>query len=99
MLDRQPLLGPGPLPDWLRNLARRGAGPIEALGNFADNLHLWRCIAVHQGAQPDQSTLAARELSNGYFKLRSAPMDKQGHIINGNIPAALRWVTFFSHTS
>ena len=26
-------------------------------------------------------------------------LNKQGHIINGNIPVALRCVTFFSHTS
>ena len=26
-------------------------------------------------------------------------LNKQGHIINGNIPVALRFVTFFSHTS
>ena len=25
-------------------------------------------------------------------------LNKQGHIINGNIPVALRCVTFFSHT-
>ena len=28
-----------------------------------------------------------------------AILNKQGHIINGNIPVALRCVTFFSHTS
>ena len=27
-----------------------------------------------------------------------AILNKQGHIINGNIPLALRCVTFFSHT-
>ena len=26
-------------------------------------------------------------------------LNKQGHIINGNMPVALRWVTFLSHTS
>ena len=28
-----------------------------------------------------------------------AILNKQGYIINGNIPVALRCVTFFSHTS
>ena len=26
-------------------------------------------------------------------------LNKQGHIINGNVPVALQSVTFFSHTS
>ena len=28
-----------------------------------------------------------------------AILNKQGYIVNGNIPVALRCVTFFSHTS
>ena len=75
VLDHQPLLGTGPLPDWLRNFARGRAGPMVALGTYQDNLCLWRCIAVHRGARPDRSTTAARELANGLFKLRAAPND------------------------
>jgi len=54
VLDNQPLLGTGPLPDWLRNLAH---GPsMVSLDTFRDNLCLWRCIAVNQGARPDRCT-------------------------------------------
>ena len=74
VLDRQqPLLGTGPLPDWLRNLAH--CRSMVALGTYQDNLSLWRCIAVHRGARPDRSTTAARELAKGFFKLRAAPND------------------------
>ena len=75
VFDNQLLLGTGLLPDWLRNLARGCAGPMVALDNFADNLCLWRCIAMHKGAQPDWSTQAARELAKSHFKLREAPND------------------------
>ena len=47
VLDRQPLVGTGPLPDWLRNLARGGHAMV-ALDTYQDNLCLWRCIAVHK---------------------------------------------------
>ena len=75
VLDRQPLLGTGPLPDWLRDFARGRAGPMVALDTYQDNLCLWRCIAVHRGARPDQSTTAARELAKSFFKLRATPND------------------------
>ena len=45
VLDRQPLLGTGPLPDWLRNLSH--SRNMLALDTYKDNLCLWRCIAVH----------------------------------------------------
>ena len=51
VFDRAPLLGTGPLPDWLRNLAHGRA--MVALDTIQDNLCLWRCIAVHRGARPD----------------------------------------------
>ncbi|KAL9959464.1 hypothetical protein ACROYT_G032790 [Oculina patagonica] len=75
VLDRQPLLGTGPLPDWLRNLARGRAGPMVALDTYQDNLCLWRCIAVHQGALPHRSTAAARGLAKRFFKLATEPTD------------------------
>ena len=46
VLDRQPMLGTGPLPDWLRNLTH--GREMVALDTFDDNLCLWRCIAVHR---------------------------------------------------
>jgi len=45
VLDRQPLLGTGPLPDWLRNFARGRTGPMVALDTYQDNLSL----ALHCG--------------------------------------------------
>ena len=71
VLDRQPLLGTGPLPDWVRNLAH--SRKMVALDTFNDNLCLWRCIAVDQGARPDRSTEAARELVKKFLKLRTTP--------------------------
>ncbi|KAL9986602.1 hypothetical protein ACROYT_G000771 [Oculina patagonica] len=73
VLDRQPLLGTGPLPDWLRNLAHGRL--MVALDTYQDNLCLWRCIAVHQGARIDRSTAAARGLAKSFFKLETVPTD------------------------
>ena len=69
--DRQPMLGTGPLPDWLKNLARGGAGPTIALDTYRDNLCLWRCIAVHRGSLPHRSTQAAREPAKSFFELNA----------------------------
>ena len=72
VLDRQPLLGTGPLPDWLRNLTRGGHAML-ALDTYQDNLCLWRCIAVHRGSRPDRSTKVAQGLAKSFFKLKSMP--------------------------
>ena len=71
--DRQTLMGTGPLPEWLRNLAHGRA--MMALDNYKDNLCLWRCIAVHRGFLPHRSTLAARELAKSFFELEAKPVD------------------------
>jgi len=73
VIDRQPLLGAGSLPDWLRNLAHGGA--MAALDTYKDNLCLWRCIAVHRGARVDRSTKAAHGLVKSFFKLKTMPTD------------------------
>ena len=74
VLDRQPLMGTGPLPDWLRNLAHAARGQaMVALDTYKDNLCLWRCISVHGGARPDRSTKAAQGLAKSFFKLRNTP--------------------------
>ncbi|KAL9964566.1 hypothetical protein ACROYT_G028222 [Oculina patagonica] len=73
VLDRQPLLGTGPLPDWLRNLAHGRS--MVALDTYLDNLCLWRCIAVHRGARIDRSTAAARGLAKSFFELETVPTD------------------------
>ena len=70
VLDRQPLMGTGQLPDWLRNLRA-----MVALDTYRDNLCLWRCIAVHRGARPERSTKAAQGLAKSFFKLRKTPTD------------------------
>ena len=71
VLDRQPLMGTGPLPDWLRNRAHGRS--MVALDTYQDNMCLWRCIAVHTGARPDRSTKAAQDLAKSFFKLRNTP--------------------------
>ena len=74
VLDRQPLMGTGPLPNWLRNLAHASRGhAMVTLDTHRDNLCLWRCIAVHKGARPDRSTEAARDLAKSFYKLRNMP--------------------------
>ena len=76
VLDRQPLMGKGPLPDWLRNRAHAARGQaMVALDTYRDNLCLWRCIAVYRGARPDRSTKAAQGLAKSFFKLRDTPTD------------------------
>lgn len=65
VLDRQVLVGTGPLPEWLKNLAH--SRTMVALDNFQDNLCLWRCLAVHQGARIDRCTADARRLAQAYF--------------------------------
>ena len=73
VLDRQPLVGTGPLPVWLRNLTRTNV--MVVLDTYKYNLCLWSCIAVHQGARPDRSTQTARQLAMGFFKLAAEPND------------------------
>ena len=72
VLDRQPLMGTGPLPDWLRNLAG-GNHAMVTLDTYRDNMCLWRCIAVHRGARADRSTKVAQGLVKSFFKLRDTP--------------------------
>ena len=55
-----PLLGNGKLPDWLRKQH------IISLDTYADNLCLWRCIAVHRGSYPNRSTQEAERLMQEY---------------------------------
>ena len=73
VLDRQPLLGTGPLPNWLRDCARGRAGPMVALDTYKDNLCLWRCIAVHRGLRPDRSTTGFTGACKEFFQSHSYP--------------------------
>ena len=66
ILDRHPLfLGLGRLPDWLRN--KRG---VLSLDTYEDNLCLFRCIAVHQGAHIRYNMRKTRELEKSFFTQR-----------------------------
>jgi len=71
VLSSSPLLGTGLLPEWLRNLAHGLA--MVALDSYEDNLCLWRCIAVHQGARVDRSTKAAKTMAKSFYKLEALP--------------------------
>jgi len=71
VLDRQPLVGTGPLPDWQRNLAHSRA--MVSLDVYSDNLCLWRCIAVHRETRTDRCTKEARSLSKSFYKLKTIP--------------------------
>ena len=63
ILDRHPLfLGLGRLPDWLRN--KHG---VLSLDTYEDNLCLFRCIAVHQGAHIRYNMRKTRELEKDFF--------------------------------
>ena len=63
ILDRQPLqIGLGRLPDWLRNKHE-----VISLDTYSDNPCLFRCIAVHRGANKQFNTHRARELAQSFF--------------------------------
>jgi hypothetical protein len=99
VLDRKPLVGTGPLPDWLRNLAHGRA--MVALDTYKDNLCLWRCIAVHRGARTDRCTREARILAQSFYKLKVIPpnflktsldeLDKVEAYLNAGSPVS-SWV-------
>ena len=76
VLDNQPMLGTGPLPEWLRNLAH--GRKMVSLDNFGDNLCLWRCIAVYRGSRPDRCTQLARRLALDFFKSDIVPRTRLG---------------------
>ena len=63
ILDRQPLqIGLGRLPDWIRNNRE-----VISLDTFNDALCLFRCIAVHRGANKQFNTRRTRELAQSFF--------------------------------
>ena len=78
VLDNQPMLGTGPLPDWLRNLAH--GHKMISLDTYGDNLCVWRCIAVYQEARPDRCTQLARQLARGFFKSDKVPRTCLGEL-------------------
>jgi len=73
VLDRQPLVGTGPLLKWLRNLAHSDA--MVSLDMYNNNLCLWRCLAVHREARTDRCTKEARRLAQSFNKLKAIPLN------------------------
>ena len=83
VIDHQPLVSTGPLPDWLRNLTHRRA--MLVLDTLNNDLCLWRCIVVHQGVRPDRPTAAARQLVQSFFNTptlnaRKTSLDEIGKV-------------------
>ena len=63
ILDRHPLQREvGQLPDWLRNKRE-----VISLDTFNDGLCIFRCLAVHLGANKQFNTRRARELAQSLF--------------------------------
>ena len=69
MASNKPLMGCGPLPDWLR--IKRC---IYALDTFDDNLCVWRCLAIykrHARGETNQVSKrncdAAKNLAREYY--------------------------------
>ena len=96
MLDNQPMLGTGPLPDWLKNLAH--GRKMVSLNTFGDNMCVWHCIAFYQGARPDRCTQLARQLARGFFKIDIAPrtclneLDKVEGYLNKKKKQLREWI-------
>ena len=69
ILDRQPLqIGLGRLPDWLRNKRE-----VISLDTFNDDLCVFRCLAVHLGADKQYNTRKTRELARSCFDAHPKP--------------------------
>ena len=63
ILDRQPLqIGLGRLPAWIRNKRE-----VISLDTFNNELCIFRCIAVHRGANKQFNTRRTRELAQSFF--------------------------------
>ena len=78
ILDRHPLfLGLGRLPDWLRN--KHG---VLSLDTYEDNLCLFRCIAVHQGAHIRYNMRKTRELEKD-------PSSPSGQVCETGLPTSI----------
>lgn len=65
VFDRHPLVGTAPLPDWMHNLVHGLA--MLSVDTMRDNLCLWRCVAVYQGANPERSAAKASLLAQSFF--------------------------------
>ena len=61
----------GVLPNWLRY--KKG---MLGLDRYDDELCVFRCIAVHQGARKDRNTIRAHELAESFFAAHDIPNRK-----------------------
>ena len=69
ILDQQPLrVGEGCLPDWLRK--KKG---LIALDNFNDYLCVFRCSAVHHGADKRYNQSKTKTLARELFTIHTIP--------------------------
>ena len=60
---REPLLGCGPLPEWLRK--KRCIYALDGIEEETDNLCMWRCLAVHyRGDRKQREKRTTREALN-----------------------------------
>ena len=64
-------VGVGLLPNWLQH--KKG---LIALDQYDDELCVFRCIAVHQGAHHRFNTKRARELAESFFAAHDIPNQK-----------------------
>ena len=68
-------VGAGHLPDWLRD-KKKVLAPVDT---YADELCIFRCIAVHQGAHPVLNPKKSRESSRSFFDKRRVRQIYKGH--------------------
>ena len=69
ILDQQPLrVGEGCLSDWLRK--KKG---LIALDNFNDYLCVFRCLAVHHGADKRYNQRITKTLAREFFIMHTIP--------------------------
>ena len=79
ILDCHPLfLGVGRLPDWLRN--KHG---VLSLDTYRDNRCLFRCIAVHWGADVRRNMRSTRALEESFFAQRQ---DLRNRLTDKHLP-------------
>ena len=76
---REPLLGCGPLPDWLRR--KRCIYALDGAEERVDNLCMWRCLAVHyRGDRKQREKFATREALNLAREYYVDPNLKRGDV-------------------
>ena len=76
---REPLLGCGPLPDWLKK--KRCIYALDGIEERVDNLCMWRCLAVHyRGDRKQREKRTTREALNLVREYYEDPNLKRGDV-------------------